>query len=453
VTKKDVRDAARKYLRDDNLTLVKLVPRTQREKSPRAQTEALSQGQETVVREVLPNGIRVIARQNRGLPMISLTVSCLGGLRAEDEKTNGISHLVSRLLLKGTSKRREEEIAGAVEARGGSLEAFSGLNSFGVSLRCLKDDADFCLDLVKDILSDSVVPEGEIEKEKTLALAQIKSEEDDIFEKGVHVFRKALFKAHPYGFRIAGEPDTLKALGRGDLLQFYKRWCVPANIVIAVSGDADPRGFIEKARALFSDMKRADPPRVSTPPAAPSSEKTKFEMAKDQTLILLGYKTVTLGDPDRFTFEVLASILSGSNGRLFEDLRGRFGLAYALGVTQIFGMDPGYFAFYVATTRDKCESVRKGLLDEILELRTKGVSDEEVEHAKRELITAHRTSLQTNEFVSSQMALDELYGLGYDSIYHYDEQIARVTAEEIKRVAKKYFDASAYTEVIINPGR
>ena len=239
VTKDDIREAARKFLSDDNATVVKLYPKAEFRRKGSGSEKGKVPAEAVLKKERLPNGLRVIVREDRKIPMVSITAAMRGGLLAEDSGTNGISRLASRLLLKGTARRSEAQISGSLESLGGSIEPFSGSNSFGLNLRCMKGDLDFSLSLLKEILTESVFPEEEIEKEKALALAEIENEEDDIFEKGVNLFRKTLFKGHQYALRVTGEPKSIERLKREEIVDFYKKWCVAGNMVIVISGDVD----------------------------------------------------------------------------------------------------------------------------------------------------------------------------------------------------------------------
>ncbi len=453
VTQDDIKRVARTYLNDRNLTVVKLIPkRMAAETKPAEERSPLPKP--GIVRETFPNGLTAVVRENSAIPMAAVTVGFRGGVEAEDARTNGISNLVAHLLLRGTATRSEDEITGAIESLGGSIEAFSGLNSFGFTFKCLKSDIEFCVGLAKDIAAHAVFPEDQVERERALVLAQIQREDDDIFDKGILAFRKALYAGRPYSLRIAGEEGTIGNLKREELVDFYRTRCVSRNMVISISGDVEARATLDMVRTLFSDMPRAEAPPAPAPHAArPSRKSVSLNMDKEEGLALAGYETVAVGDPKRYAFEVLGSILSGANGRIFAHMRGERGLAYGLGVAQAYGVEPGYFVLYAATTKDKVALARKMLLAEIEALYSKGVTDAEIECAKRELVTMHRTDLQTNEFASFHMALDELYGLGYESLYRYDEHIALVTKAEVAEVIKKYMDPGACTEAIVNEER
>jgi zinc protease len=173
-------------------------------------------------------------------------------------------------------------------------------------------------------------------------------------------------------------------------------------------------------------------------------------MNKEESLVLMGFVTAPLKDPDRYAIEVMGSVLSGTSGRLFEELRNRQSLAYALGCVQKHALDTGFFAFYVATTKDKLEASGIALTGEMNRIRGSEVPEEELESAKRELISSRRIAGQTNSFFSFNTAMDELYGLGAENVYNYEKEIEKVTSQDVKRVAEKYLDPDSYAEVVIS---
>ncbi len=450
VAKIDVRRAAIKYLDDDNMTEVTLVPREtsalEKLKVPPPPTE------EKIEKKVLDNGLVVLARRDAKIPAVSVTIAFTGGLLAESSANNGISSLVSKMLLDGTTEKREGDIKGGIEERGGEFTSFSGFNSFGVSFTVLKGDVDFILELSKDIVTNSAFPQDELSKEKLLAMASIKEEDSDIFEKGVLLLRKGIFENYPYSMRYAGEMESVHSLQRDDLLNFYHTYCVPNNMVISVSGDIDPQSIYRKIESLFRDLPSRELPKrpaLELPAAKAHSE--IFKMDKEQTLLILGFRTVSLSSPDRYPLDVLDTILSGMSGRLFSAIRERSGLAYTLGCSQKLGLDTGFMLIYVATTKENVGLVKEKLYNELRSVRDTAVSDGELAFAKREALSSYKMLMQTNSSYSFQSALDELYGLGYDILYKYEDEIKKVTTADVKRVAGKYLDLSACTEIIIEP--
>ena len=173
-------------------------------------------------------------------------------------------------------------------------------------------------------------------------------------------------------------------------------------------------------------------------------------MEKEQSLVVLGFMTTNVRDPDKYALDVLGSILSGYSGRLFDSLRNMSSLAYTLGCVQKLTKDTGFFALYAATTKDNIQAVEKGLIQQVSDIRKNGVTDEELLLAKRELVAGREIRMQTNNYFSQTAAMDELYGLGYDNTFKYASGIDKVTGQDVKRVADKYFDLNDYSEVVIS---
>lgn len=448
VSKDDAKRAARKYLTTDNLTTVRLV--SESAETVEARENPLSKAPDAIKREILPNGLRLLIREDRGLPIVSVAVAMLGGLAAETGESNGVSNFTAGMLLKGTALRKESEIAGAIEALGGSIGTFSGFNSLGLNVEVLKTDLDAALAITKDVLTNSIFPQEEIEKARQLILSDIKAEDDDIFQKGVNALRKEIFGNSCYALRQLGTEGSVKSITRQDLLNFYKSYCVPGNMVISISGDVESSSLADKLKNMFAGLKEANAPSASRPAAGMDTARTlTLEMDRRESLILLGFMTVGAHDKDRYAFDVLGSVLSGQSGRLFDNLRDRLPLAYALGCFQKTALDTGYFAFYAATSKEKIETAREALIAEIKAIRQGGVDGAELLQAKKELVTKYGLATQVNGFFSHSSALDELYGLGHDNLYRYPEEVGKVTMEDLKRIANKFFEAASRAEVVI----
>jgi zinc protease len=450
VSKLDIRRAASQYLNEDNLTEVSLVPKESEIlpglSVPKAREE------EKFEKRTLSNGIILLTRVNPKVPAASITVAFSGGLINENKGNNGMSSLVAKMLLDGTKSRKESDIISSIENRGGRISSFSGFNSFGLDITVLKDDVDPALELISDITTNSVFAQDELAKEKTLSLAAIKDEDNDIFERGMLTLRRMLFREHPYGMRDIGEEESIKTINRDDLIKFYQSRCIPNNMVIAVSGDIDAQKVSGKVETLFKDAQRRDlvRPAKEAPPAVPQGSQT-IKMDKEQALIMLGFRAVALNDPDRYPLNVLSGLLSGASGRLFISLREKSGLAYTMGCVQKFGSDTGFILLYTATTADNIGEARKLLVNELSKIKQGLITDDELDAVKKELISSQKVLMETNVANSFQAALDELYGLGYDNLYKFENEVNKVTKHDIIRVVNKYLDMNSCAEVVVQP--
>lgn len=449
VSAADLKRVANKYLRDDGATAVRIV--SESFKNPSEVIEPGQPAEASLRMLTLPNGIRIIIRQNKKTPAASMTVAIGGGLASENKTNNGISNLLSAMLLKGTTTRREEDIAGAIEKAGGSINPFGGFNSFGIDIEFLKPDLEMAISLMQDVLTNSTFPPEELDKARSITLAMIREEDDDIFQTGINLFRKELFAASQYGLRYLGEEDSVKSLTREELVDYYKKYVIPNNMVISVSGDFDPDDAANKLTKAFSVLKTKDMPGIKVPQEIPDKPKVKnISMEKEQSLVVLGFVTTNIKDPDRYALDVLSSVLSGYSGRLFDSLRNKLFLAYSLGCIQKTMTDTGFFFLYAATTKENILPVENGLTKEIGGILNNGITDEELILAKRELTTGFEIKKQTNGFFARTTAIDELCGLGYEDIFKYGESIDKVTKGDVRRVAGKYFNLNGYAEVVIS---
>ncbi len=230
----------------------------------------------------------------------------------------------------------------------------------------LKPDTDLAIEILKDVLVNANFPEGEVGKSRSFMIAAIRKEDDDIFETGINRLKKELFSDSHYGLRAIGEVKSVSSLQRSSIAAFYEKYLAPNNMVIAVSGDVDPVKVIERLKELFSGLKARTLPVPERGAVVIDDSKTAFvAMDKEQSLLMFGFKTVPRKDPDRYALEILSVVLSGSSGRLFDELRNKLSLAYALGCWQDSWRDEGMFAFYVATTKEDLPKAKKALIDEI----------------------------------------------------------------------------------------
>jgi zinc protease len=443
----EIRRAANKYLRADGLTIARVLPRSS--PASKKSQEAALPAKDLITKESLPNGLRLLLREDKKSPTVAISAAMMGGLMAEDSSDNGISSLAATMLLKGTADRKEDRVAGAIEEKGGQISPFSGFNSFGVNVEILKPDLGTALEIIKDILTGSVFPQDEIDKAKTIAIAMIGEEETDLFRRASDTARNSLFGDSPYGMKYLGTEKSVTAIKRDDLVGFYRRYCVPDNIVMSISGDIDTREVAARVKELFSNFKGpgATVPEIAIPKAGKIAS-VSFEMDKEESLVLLGFRTAGLKSADRYALDALGAVLSGF-GRMHIELRDKRSLSYTQGTAHKMALGAGYFFFYAATSKDKVPEVRAVIRSVIDDIKTEGITDEDLALAKRRLDSAYLSNSQLNSFYSSTSALDELYGLGYADLYSYLKEVGKLTREDLKRVAVKYLNMDSCAEITI----
>jgi zinc protease len=393
----------------------------------------------------LPSGVRVVVRENRSLPLVSIRSASLGGLRSETRRNNGVAHLIQSLLTKGTAHRTARELAEESESLSGHIDGYLGRNLLGVSGTFLSDKIVEGLDLFFDVLLHPGFPEEEVTKEKGHTLTAIRNEEDSLSSLAMKRFMAALYPTHPYGLPTLGTAETVKRLRRPDLIKHYFETVRPDNLVLSVVGDVSPADVKERLTDKLANWKapRGKPLKVPVPKAPAKPVEVVTRKNKLQAHIVYGFLGTTVNHTDRFALEVMNYVLAGQGGRLFIELRDKRGLAYAVSSSTQEGIEPGSITVYMGTDPSKLDDSLKGIKEELERIRREPVSEEEIERAKRFITGNYELDLQKSSSVAALMAYHTCYGMGVDEMFRYPEKIERVTRQDILRVAKKYLRPEA----------
>src|SRR6266516_1925500 len=450
VTLDDIKRVAAQYLTNQNLTVVSLNPKG----SLLAKTEAakpVSAGE--VQKFELSNGLRLLVREDARLPLVAMGAIFRSGLLAETPQTNGITRLMAKVLLKGTTTRTAEQIANEIEAVGGSILSEASNNTFNVSLQVTKPDVKLAVELLSDVLLNAIMPEKAIAREKEIQIAAIKQEEEQMTTVARNILRQALFTQHPYALRANGSVESVQRLTQKDLLECRDRYLVAKNGVIFVFGNVKAAEVKQLFEQALGGMKPGELALTDAHPAAPLSKTETVESRKEkaQGVIMVGYRGADLFSPDRYALELIDEASSDLGSRFFIRIREQMGLAYYVGASQMQGLVPGLFAFYLGTDPQKIEPVKTALLDEIHKLANDGLSPGELARAKKKLIGQQEIANQSNDAFGYHCALDELYGLGFDYYKQLEHDVNALTLDDIKQVAAKYFRDQPYVLATVRP--
>ena len=357
LTADDIRRVTAKYLTDDNLTIVSLNPKT----AAAGKTETpqpLAAGE--IQKIELSNGLRLLVREDPRLPLVSMASVFRGGLLAETRATNGITRLMAKVLVKGTKTRTAEEIADTIEAVGGSIGSDAGNNSFSVALDVTQPDLKLGIEILSDILLNATMPESAVAREKEVQLAGIKEDEEQLTTVARNILREALFREHPYALRGKGSVESVTKLTQKDLIAFRDRYLVAKNGVISVFGNvkaAEVRDLFEQA---LGEMRSGELAHTQPPQPAPLDKTVTVESLKEkaQGVLMVGYRGAHIFSPDRFALELIDEASSDLGSRFFVRIREQMGLAYYVGASQMQGLVPGLFLFYLGTDPQKIELVK-----------------------------------------------------------------------------------------------
>ena len=436
LTPEDLRRVACEYLIETNRSTYALLPRGS---APKVEVSAATSTDHPVRKFELANGLRLLVKEDHRLPFVEFRAAVGGGILSESPEDNGLTALMSRMLVKGTGKRTAEGLATEIESLGGSLDPYSGNNSFGISAEVLREDFDAGLNLVADVLRNPVFPEGPLERERTTQLAGIRGQRDQLLSSAFQAMRRGLFGERGYGLDVAGTEASVSRLTREDLVRHHRRLVIPNNTVLAIFGDVNAeavRAAVEQELGSWSRGETIPGLPDAAVPAGPTRNEENRD--KEQAVIALGFRGTTLACADRHALELLQEACSDMGSRLFLRIRDELGLAYYVGASHLAGRTPGYFAFYCGTSPGQCSQVEEELRAQAELLRAEGLSAEELERAKAKVIGQKKIARQDLGQLALASALDELYGLGFDYGDRDDARFSAVSLDDIRRVASTY---------------
>jgi zinc protease len=406
-----------------------------------------------LLRELLPGGGVLLVKEERAVPLVALRAVWPGGLRAEDESTQGYDTLLARLASKGTRRRGAEQIARAMESMGGALGGNSGRNSFGLRAELLSKHFAAGLELFHEVLAEPALLPDEVAREVALQREELQTRDDDPSGVAFQLLQETLYRRHPYRLEALGNEASLSAATPERLTAFRARHYPPHHPVLAVVGDVDPAEVRARVLQLFGREPGPRAPMLA-PPEEPRPEgprRAVRRLDKAQAHLVLGFPGLRLNSPQRHALEVLSAVLSGQGGRLFVELRDKKSLAYTVTSFSIEGVDPGYFAVYIACSPHKAAEALAGIREELDRCRKAPPSAEELQRARTHLVGTHAIGLQRNSARAAIYAFDECYGLGADAWSRYPAQIEAVTAQSVLECAQQILDPSAEMVAIVAP--
>jgi zinc protease len=451
VTDADIRRVAATYCTDANLTITSLNPEGT---LTRRATQVATSAAGAIQKFELPNGLRLLVREDARLPLVSLVASFKAGLLAETAADNGITRLLSRVLMKGTERRTAEQLADEIEAVGGSISSDAGNNSINLFVKVMQPDLRLGLDVLADTMLHASLPEKAIAREKEIQLAGIKAEEEEPTVIARHLLRAEMFAGHPYGLRGLGTPESVARLTRDDLAAFRDRHLVARNGVIAVFGNVIAGEVHALVAEALNTLPAGEPAfcTVPQPPVLVALREVEQLKDKQQAVLMTGFRGADMFSADRTALELIDEASSDLGSRFFLRIREEMGLAYFVGSSHLMGLAPGPFVFYLGTDPAKLSEVKIALHDEIRKLAEHGLTEAELARAKEKLLGAQEIRNQSNDSFAFTCALDELYGLGFAHYQQARSQTAAVTLDDVRRVARKYFADQPAITAIVRPG-
>lgn len=391
-------------------------------------------------RITLSSGATLLIREQKDTPYVAMKSAFLGGVRVEDAGQDGLTEIFSRNWLSGSKNFTEEAINLRIDELAAGISAFGGRNSAGLSMDYLSPFEDKMMEVFADSLLHPVFPKDILEREKTVLANQIKQRNDNPSSVCGLNFMKMIFKDHPYSRDMMGTEASMASFGPDDLRKYYNKIIHAKNATFCVVGDVSKKKWVDYLEQLTKQMSPGGKINNSFPLQDIKQNQKHFqELKKEQTHIIVGYRGLSLHSNERYTLEVIQSILSGQGGRLFLELRDKNSLAYSVSPMHMEGIEGGYFGGYIGCSPEKSAKAISMLKAEFAKLVDTKVGEDELMRAQRYLIGRHDIELQRKSTICNTMLFDDIYGLDYRKGLDVAESYFAVTATDIQKLAEKIF--------------
>ena len=374
----------------------------------------------------LENGAQLVIEDIPDLHSAAIGVYIRVGSRFEIAPLAGASHFVEHMLFKGTENRTARDIAESFETMGGQLNAFTSREHTCVYARVLDEDIDQAIDIIFDMLFSSCFGEKDFATEREVVLEEISMYEDTPDDLIHDIFTAAMWQGQAMGIPILGTRESLEAMNRQMLYDYYRLHYHPSRMVIAVAGNVDPQRVRDRIEGL-GDV-QGEAPAIAEPAAAKAAEPFLRMVSKDteQVQLCIGLPGISWYDPDRYAQNLVNSILGGGmSSRLFQRLREEMGLAYSVYSYANSYSDTGLFGIYAGTGPSKINQLFEALQDELSQLARSGVSAEELSRSKK---LAKSNVYLGLESVMNRMTRIARGVLMYDEVISAEEVMAKSEA-------------------------
>jgi predicted Zn-dependent peptidase len=393
-----------------------------------------------IERASLPNGLRIVTEAMPYVRSVSLGVWIGSGSRIEYGPENGISHFIEHMVFKGTKNRSAEDIARSVDSVGGGLDAFTSKELVSFNTKVLDEHLPFAFDVLTDLVLNPLFRTEDIEKEKGVILEEIKMEADQPEFVLHETFISNFWKGHGLGKPILGTKETVKKFGQEKLFDYFNRIYAPKNILITAAGSLDHDNIVRMIRDKFDGVEQRGALPADSIPRTHAPIILKKKESLEQVHIAVGVPAYPLAHELRFQLYVLNTVLGGGmSSRLFQNIREKQGLAYAVYSELNLFSDTGCFTVYAGTAAETAKQVVSCVVEEFRQLKENLIGEDELRRAKDHLKGSLMLSLESTSSRMSNLARQELYFDRFMSLDEMLESIELVTRDQVQSIAQEFF--------------
>lgn len=402
-------------------------------------------------KSVLSNGIRVVSETIPYVKSASIGIWVGTGSRSEQEHNHGVSHFIEHLMFKGTTSRSAKDIAETVDAVGGQLNAFTAKENTCYYMKVLDTHLELAMDILSDMLIASKFDKDDIDREREVVLEEVNMYEDSPDELVHDIHLNKIWRDHPLGRNILGTTDAISRFDRNLVLEYYRNFYTPDNIVIAAAGNLTHEALTDLAAKYFGGLGGKKYELKSNPPVL-TPARTVHNKDTEQVHLCLGTLSVPQNAPEIYTIHILNNILGGGiSSRLFQAIREERGLAYSVYSYQTNYSDTGLFTVYAGTRPGNAKQVSELILQNIADIKNNGVTEHDLCKTKDQLKGSLLLGLESSSSRMSRLGKMEITLGKYVTLDEVVAKIDQVSLTDVRQIAESLFDPQTMCFTALGP--
>lgn len=392
-------------------------------------------------KHVLENGLTIIGEEIPYVKSISLGVWINAGSRIEDEEISGVSHFIEHMLFKGTRNRTSKQIASEIDNLGGQINAFTSKECTCYYVKLLDSHIDIGIDVLSDMILNSKFNEDDLDKERSVIIEELKMYEDSPEDLAYDLLTENIYKNDPLGMNIIGTEESLKRLNREKLLDYFNKYYVPNNSVIAISGNFNFDEIINKIEEKFKVWKKRD---VNVDIKKAEFKSCFLTKNKDieQVNLAMSLEAVPIeSDKEVYALAVINTVFGGSiSSRLFQKIREEKGLVYSIYSSQSLYRKCGELGIFASMSNEHLKEVYESIIEEIKIMKKYYLTDQEIKESKEQLKGSYILGLESTSSRMMSIGRALLLNSKVESTDDILKSIDNVDRETVKIVIDKIFN-------------
>jgi predicted Zn-dependent peptidase len=391
-------------------------------------------------KHILPNGLVVITETMPHVRSVSIGLWVRNGSRGEVVEENGLAHFIEHMVFKGTERRSAEAIAREMDSVGGMLDAFTSKEQICFNAKVLDEHLPIAFDVIADLVLRPNFDPEDVKKEQQVILEEIKMDLDNPEYLLHEIFTRGFWPEHALGRPILGTPETVKNFSRETLKTRFASWFAPDHLVITAAGNITHEQVLSLVQKEFGHLRASGERYTHVAPQTSAPIHLEKKRDLEQVHLCVGVPSVPLGHEDRFGVAVLNNLLGGGmSSRLFQNIREKRGLAYAVFSELTPYSDAGMLTVYAGSAKETVGQVLDLIVSELRDLKKSPVSEEELLRSKNHLKGSLMLSLESTSARMSNLARQELYFRRFYSLDEILASIEAVTTRQLQTLAQQYF--------------